>query len=538
MQSSSGATAASHSAAGESSSAAACAVAPSSSSFSATARCQSTVGASTASSSCCAPARDAASSSSAGAAVSPVVASAAAVAPAAPAAIPFPFPYPPYPQQLALMTHIFQTIEQGKGHVCIVESPTGTGQAFRKSKRRAGSERATQGQWRLDCAACSHSRPRVPLFLTPPGKSLSLISACLYWLLEHHPREQAQAAAAAAAAAAASASSSQCGSAPSWVATQHLELQAKSAAKKAADQAILQASITKQLQKRATEEARQRKQQAARDSTTAALYDPDADLLPDDVGPSSSSAAGGGGRVLSFAQQLELDDLEEKQEAADKLLRELVLDQSVPYARKASVILERQARAARIATITGGGGSGGDAQVDELGGMLSRMLAGDRPRRKPQIIYASRTHSQLIQFVSEIKKTKYGQKLQVRPNVIPAPSTTTTQQQPSAALKAFAHSNKPVSSSSVPATGTLTASAAAASAVTVAAAPASLVAKVISLGSRSNLCVHPLTQHLKQHPLQLNDVCMDMQKNKPSEQAGAQPKVVAIAIDKNKVSTE
>jgi Rad3-related DNA helicase len=41
---------------------------------------------------------------------------------------PFPFPFPPYPQQYELMTHVLQTIQKGKGHVAVVESPTGTGQ--------------------------------------------------------------------------------------------------------------------------------------------------------------------------------------------------------------------------------------------------------------------------------------------------------------------------------------------------------------------------------------------------------------------------
>lgn len=41
---------------------------------------------------------------------------------------PFPFPFPPYAQQIDLMTHVFNTIEKGKGHVAIVESPTGTGE--------------------------------------------------------------------------------------------------------------------------------------------------------------------------------------------------------------------------------------------------------------------------------------------------------------------------------------------------------------------------------------------------------------------------
>lgn len=58
---------------------------------------------------------------------------------------------------------------------------------------------------------------------------------------------------------------------------------------------------------------------------------------------------------------------------------------------------------ALMAQLSGGGGKGpnGKDDIDEL------------PETKPKIIYASRTHSQLSQFVAELKKTAFGREVDV-----------------------------------------------------------------------------------------------------------------------------
>ena len=62
----------------------------------------------------------------------------------------FPFPFTPYPSQLHLMRTIYDSIDQGNNNINIIESPTGT------------------------------------------GKSLCIIIAALYWLLEVHPNQKKQ----------------------------------------------------------------------------------------------------------------------------------------------------------------------------------------------------------------------------------------------------------------------------------------------------------------------------------------------------------
>jgi len=62
--------------------------------------------------------------------------------------IEFPFPFPPYDVQQQLMSHIFSVVKQGKGCVGIFESPTGT------------------------------------------GKTLSIITSTLHWLLDVYPGQR------------------------------------------------------------------------------------------------------------------------------------------------------------------------------------------------------------------------------------------------------------------------------------------------------------------------------------------------------------
>jgi Rad3-related DNA helicase len=334
--------------------------------------------------------------------------------------------------------------------------------------------------------------------------SMSLISSCLYWLLEHHPREEARKKAESTAALASSASIGGSSNPMSWVVEQHAAIQAAAQRKRENDAAILQATITKQIQK----QAEQQRRTAAKTARAATVPDADvdADLLLTDVGATNVE--------LTFPQRVELERLQEEQAQADALLHQL-LTSAVPTKLKVEAVLERQARAARIATLTGTATvtsrsigsssvtSDSSSDVDELGSMLSRMLSGDRPRRKPQLIYASRTHSQLIQFVSELRKTKYGQRADIRPNVIPNNQTTSDTQQLTIHQRANVFD------------------------------PA-LTAKVISLGSRAHLCNNPLVQHLKSSPLQLNDICVEMQKNPVEVDT---PQSVSISIDKNRLPT-
>lgn len=92
----------------------------------------------------------------------------------------------------------------------------------------------------------------------------------------------------------------------------------------------------------------------------------------------------------------------------------------------------------------------GDQSDDELD--ESKENVEDEPDQiKPKIIYSSRTHSQLAQFVSEIKKTVYNKRI-----------------------------------------------------------------RVVSLGSRANLCVNPSVINSKSTNL-INDKCLEMQRSKSSK---------------------
>ena len=94
----------------------------------------------------------------------------------------------------------------------------------------------------------------------------------------------------------------------------------------------------------------------------------------------------------------------------------------------------------------------------------------------PKVFYCSRTHSQLAQFVREVRKTKF----KVR------------QWRGVGATLAFPHALPP---------------------------PRGQDVRVVSLGSRRNLCVNPAVKSLTSES-RVNDACLDLQAQKKTPGEG------------------
>lgn len=324
------------------------------------------------------------------------------------------------------------------------------------------------------------------------GKSLSLISACLYWLLEHHPA-QLRAQESASLSRIHSVGTGQL--LPDWVGAQTAATAAAIRAEKAAKESALRDVVAQQshlLERRA----------AALDKAAASQKDTDDEFLLD----GGLDAYTGRAPQLSPAQEIRLAALAEQQEIESELLHA----PDTPVDQKIRLIYARVERSAEMKRL-----SLGQQVEDEVGDMLAKMLRPDKPRRRPQIIYASRTHSQLVQMVGEIKKLKYGRTAQEEKSRRSAPVTrdrhATGNWQTAAGMQLTpATAAVPASPPSSPGPHEVANS-----------FDPLLQAKVISLGSRSNLCIRPSFAHLRKadHSMRLNDSCLDLQKQKAAAAA-------------------
>jgi Rad3-related DNA helicase len=231
----------------------------------------------------------------------------------------------------------------------------------------------------------------------------------------------------------------------------------------------------------------------------ASGYDDEEFLLDSNV-----DALTGRAPTLSPAQELRLASLLEQQDSESELLHAT----DTPLAVKVQLIWKRVNRGEEIRKLNlgqsgGGGKSKAGSGEDEVGDLLSRILHSSKPKRKPQIIFASRTHSQLVQLVGEVRKLKYGKDAaEEKKKAIAAKqaaaamnSHSTTQSHSSTAVNPHLHANTydPL-----------------------------LSAKVISLGSRLNLCTRPefSAMRAKKEGARLNDACLDLQKEKAKAVAG------------------
>ncbi|PWN40758.1 DNA repair helicase [Ceraceosorus guamensis] len=257
----------------------------------------------------------------------------------------FSFPYPQaYPIQLDLMRNIFECAEQGK--VAVLESPTGT------------------------------------------GKSLSLICATLTWLERNGQRgslgvlEGPKARELASTSTASITSSSAADDAePDWV-------RAHAQARARADEQRGQVELRQRIARARQAQQKEKNSSMAMERKSAAKWNKKKKRRTTTTTTSDA------------ASEFESDSYLLSSGSGDETSRPIPSDDSAFLSSEVQALLAQlRAGASGSSSARKGGPTWGSAMKEE---------DEDEPATLPQVFYASRTHSQLMQFVAEVKKTKFG----------------------------------------------------------------------------------------------------------------------------------
>ncbi|CEH19298.1 chl1 helicase [Ceraceosorus bombacis] len=257
----------------------------------------------------------------------------------------FSFPYPQaYPIQLDLMRNIFECVEQGK--VAVLESPTGT------------------------------------------GKSLSLICATLTWLERNGQRgslgvlESSQAhelASTSTSMASITATSATDDAEPDWV-------RAHAQARARADEQRGQVELRQRIARARQAQQREKNSSMAMERKNAAKWNKKKKRRPTTTSDAASES--------------ESDSYLLSSGSGDETSRPIPSDDSAFLSSEVQALLAQlRAGASGSSSARKGGPTWGSAMKEE---------DEDEPATVPQVFYASRTHSQLMQFVAEVKKTRFG----------------------------------------------------------------------------------------------------------------------------------
>lgn len=264
----------------------------------------------------------------------------------------FPFPFTPYTVQQQLMQCIFDICRTGAHHVAMIESPTGT------------------------------------------GKSLSIICATLHWLLDYYPTHTQTACSCHCHTTATteckendtsnnicSCSCATLSSEPEWVRSFAASEQSKAITVASEQLAERKKRVSSMKQHMRVNYKKKEKQQEQTAATNQSLLHDDADLLLSWSDHSSKSAPSSGLPEWQRLMQVE-KELKREQMSAAAAVQSILDDVTEQYTQDSWLQQVKHGEQSNVSSV-------------------------------PQIVYCSRTHSQLAQFLGEIRKTSFADRVSV-----------------------------------------------------------------------------------------------------------------------------